>query len=124
PFALLGRAAALIVLPLKLSPEYGLAVIGPHQRFSDPYLDLGLVTLLAGLVAAVRAWRSSARTVLFLLLCTALTYAMVANVKLIGVVFAERLLYLPSVFVLILAAMALARLKGRTRTIVVALVLL
>jgi hypothetical protein len=38
---------------------------------------------------------------------------MVANVKLIGVVFAERLLYLPSAFVLILAAMGLSRLPER-----------
>jgi hypothetical protein len=113
PIALLGRALALVVLPIKLSPEYGLAVITSRQTLADPFLYLGAAGLLAGVVRAVAALRARNWNTFFLLVCAALTYFMVANVKLIGVVFAERLLYLPSAFVLILAAMALARLPGR-----------
>jgi hypothetical protein len=115
PIALLGRAAQLLVVPVKLSPEYGLAVITARQDLADPYLWVGALTFLAAIAGAWVAWRRRAISVLFLLFCAAVTYGMVSNVKLIGVVFAERLLYLPSAFVLILAAMALARLPRRPR---------
>lgn len=124
PVALFGRAVALLGLPLKLSPEYGLAIITARQDLRDPYLYLGVLGLMAALAGAWSAYRRRAWTVLFLLFCAALTYFMVANVKLIGVVFAERLLYLPSAFLLILAAMALARLPRRATVIVVVLLLI
>jgi hypothetical protein len=113
PVALLGRAVALLVAPIKLSPEYGLAVITPRQSSGDPYLYVGAVAVVATLAATLLAWRRRAGTVLLLLFCAALTYFMVSNVKIIGVVFAERLLYLPSAFVLTLLAMTLARLPRR-----------
>lgn len=109
PVALLGRATALFVLPIKLSPEYGLAVITARQDLRDPYLYVGLISLGIALIVSIEAIRRRAWTVLLLLGCAGLTYGMVSNVKLIGVVFAERLLYLPSAFVLILAAIALGR---------------
>jgi hypothetical protein len=121
PVALLGRAIGLMVAPVKLSPEYGLAVITSRQELTDPYFYVGAAGLLAVVGLAIAAWRRRAWTVLFLLFCGGLTYLMVANVKLIGVVFAERLLYVPSAFVLILVAMALARLPGRAIGIAVAL---
>src|SRR5258706_6067372 len=124
PFALFGRAVALLVLPLKLSPEYGLAVITARQDLADPYLYVGMLSMVAVLIGAWVAFRRRAWTVLFLLFCAALTYFMVANVKLIGVVFGERLLYLPSAFVLILVAMALARLPRRAMTVVVTILLI
>jgi protein O-mannosyl-transferase len=124
PIALFGRALALLVLPLKLSPEYGLAIITARQDWRDPYLYIGVVGLVAALAGAWSAYRRRAWTVLFLLFCGGLTYLMVANIKLIGVVFAERLLYLPSAFVLILAAMALARLPRRAMVIVVTVLLI
>jgi hypothetical protein len=113
PLALLGRAVGLLLLPLKLAPEYGLAVITAHQSLADPYLYAGALSLVVTMIGAAIACRRHARVVLFLLFCAALAYLMVANVKLIGVVFAERLLYLPSAFVLILIAMGLSRLPGR-----------
>jgi protein O-mannosyl-transferase len=119
PIALFGRALALLVLPLKLSPEYGLAVITARQDLRDPYLYIGVAGLLATLVLVWTAYRRRAWSVLFLLFSAGLTYFMVANVKLIGVVFAERLLYLPSAFLLILVAMALARLPRRRAMIIV-----
>jgi hypothetical protein len=116
PFALLGRAVALIAAPVRLSPEYGLAVITSRQSWGDPYLYVGLAGAAAAVAAAWAAWaayRRGARTALLLLFAAGLTYGMVANVVLIGVVFAERLLYLPSAFVLILAAVGIARLPRR-----------
>lgn len=124
PIALLGRAVALLAAPVKLSPEYGLAVITSQQSPRDPYLYVGMVALVTTAAAAVLAWRRRAWTVLLLLFCAALTYFMVSNVKIIGVVFAERLLYLPSAFVLILLAMAIARLPRRSATALVAALVL
>jgi tetratricopeptide (TPR) repeat protein len=124
PLALLGRAVALLGFPLKLSPEYGLAVITPRQDLADPFLYLGALSLVATIAGAWLVFRRRAWTVLYLLFCAALTYFMVSNVKLIGVVFAERLLYLPSAFVLILAAMALARLPRRMMVLAVSLIVI
>ena len=120
PIALLGRAVGLVAAPIELSPEYGLAVITSRQERGDPYLYVGVAALIGVLVMTLLAWRRRAWTVQFLLFCAGLTYFMVANVKLIGVVFAERLLYVPSAFALILAAMGLARLPGRAVGVVVA----
>src|SRR5690242_18945157 len=83
-----------------------------------------MVALVTTAAAAVLARRRRAWTVLLLLFCAALTYFMVSNVKIIGVVFAERLLYLPSAFVLILLAMAIARLLRRSATALVAALVL
>jgi hypothetical protein len=124
PVALLGRAVALLAAPVKLAPEYGLAVITPQQSLRDPYLYVGAVAIVTALAATVLAWRRRSRTVLLLLFCAALTYFMVSNVKIIGVVFAERLLYLPSAFVLILLAMAIDRLPRRGAAAIVALLVL
>jgi hypothetical protein len=124
PVALIGRAVALLAAPVKLSPEYGLAVITPRQSLLDPYLYVGAIAIVAALAAAFIAWRRRAWTVLLLLFCATLTYFMISNVKIIGVVFAERLLYLPSAFVLILLAMALARLPRRTAAAVVTMLVL
>ena len=124
PISLLGRAVSLLVLPLKLSPEYGISVITPHQSLSDPYLYIGAASLLILLIGTWLALRRRATAILFLLFCAAITYFMVSNVKLIGVVFAERLLYLPSAFLLILAAMPLARLPVRAAAVITALLLL
>jgi hypothetical protein len=124
PIALLGRSTALFVAPLKLSPDYGLAIITPRQSLTDPFLYLGLISLIAIAIATFAFIRRRAWTPLFLLACAALAYLMVSNVKLIGVVFAERLLYLPSAFLLILAAMALAKLPRKATTVIVALLLI
>jgi hypothetical protein len=118
PFALLGRAVGLLVLPVKLSPEYGLAVITSRQAVGDLYLYLGIAAAVTGTAGAVVAWRRRAWSVVFLLGCAGLTYGMVANVMLIGVVFAERLLYLPSAFVLILVALGVAKLPARVAVVV------
>jgi tetratricopeptide (TPR) repeat protein len=124
PVALFGRAVALLVAPLKLSPEYGLAVITSHQGRNDPYFYAGVIALIAVIAATITAWQRRAWTILVLLFCAGLTYFMVSNVKLIGVVFAERLLYLPSAFLLILLAMALTRLPRRAMAAVLAILVI
>ena len=113
PVALLGRYTALLIAPVKLTPEYGLAVLTHEQSPRDPYLWLGLATLTAVVAATIIALRRRDRITLFLLLCTALTYLMISNAMLIGTIFGERLIYIPSAFILILAANAVARLPTR-----------
>jgi hypothetical protein len=113
PIALLGRYAALIVAPVRLSPEYGLAVFTHRQEPGDPYLWIGFTVLAGGIAIAIQAFRRGDRVALFLLFAAAVTYLMIGNVTLIGTIFGERLIYIPSAFVLILIARALARLRAR-----------
>ena len=121
PLVLLGRYVGLLVAPLRLNPDYGAETIGSSVSLADPYLYLGLLTLAASIVACVIAYRRRAWVVLFCVLSLALVYGMVGNiVTLIGTNFAERLMYLPSVFVCILAALVLARLPRKPMIIVTA----
>ncbi|MEZ0263425.1 MAG: hypothetical protein ACAI43_01765 [Phycisphaerae bacterium] len=110
PVAVLGRAAQLMVAPVRLSPEYGFAVITPMQSVSDPYLWAGFATAIVGVGGLAVAWRRRAWGVVFLLASAGATYGVVSNVTLIGTVFGERLLYLPSAFLI-----ALLGLPFRTR---------
>jgi hypothetical protein len=123
PFALLGRYATLIIAPIKLSPDYGLAVLTHHQDWHDPYLWIGFAVVIAATLTTIRALRRRDPTTVVLLVCTALTYLMVSNVTLIGTILGERLIYIPSAFLLILAARAIARLPTRMLTPAVALIL-
>ncbi len=123
PVALLGRYFQLLVMPLKLSLDYGLAVIGPTIRLADPSLWLGAMVLMgwiAGLCVSVarRNWTAG-----FCLVAMALTYSMASNVVIIAAIFGERLMYLPSVFFVILAAMAMVRLRPRVWGILLAILL-
>jgi hypothetical protein len=113
PVALLGRYAALIAAPVKLLPDYGLAIITHRQELRDPYLWIGFAVLAAALSAAVIAMRRRDPVTLFLLFCAATTYFMVSNVMLIGTIFGERLIYVPSAFLLTLLARPIARLPAR-----------
>ena len=122
PLALLGRYVSLLVAPWKLSPDYGATVIGWTVRPTDPYLYVGLLAIVVWLILALRR-RDGATT--FYLLALALTYGMVSNFPiLIGVNFAERLMYLPSVFVVILVAAVLARLPRKALIPMLSIVLL
>ena len=84
--------------------------VGSH--FDDPYLYVGAIALLIWLSLLVMAIYRCAGVMLFCLLGVAVTYGLVANLlSIIGTNFAERLMYLPSAFFIILLAMALARLR-------------
>ncbi len=112
PVAMLGRYVALLIAPIRLLPDYGGDVIGSHASLGDPYFILGVIAMIAWLIAFVLAVRRRKHAIVFCLLSATLLYGMVANVlTLIGTNFAERLMYIPSAFVCILAAIAVMKLR-------------
>jgi tetratricopeptide (TPR) repeat protein len=110
PLAILGRYVVLLILPTRLSPDYGYAVTGWHVEASDGYLWLGVAALVAwGALMAIALLRK-ARVTTLMLLGLGLSYAMIGNLfVIIGTNMGERLMYLPSVFFIGLIAMALSR---------------
>jgi tetratricopeptide (TPR) repeat protein len=93
-----------------------LSVLTSLADRGDPYLYLGLVATIAGFAAIAWAiWRRRWIDV-FCLFCAALCYGMVSNVFLIGTIFGERLMFIPSAFLLIFAAIHLARIGSRILT--------
>jgi protein O-mannosyl-transferase len=112
PLSLLGRYTLLLVAPARLSIDYGAGVIGWQARPGDPYLWLGAAALATWL--ALSAWCAARRhwPALFCLLGVAATYGLAANLlTLIGTIFAERLMYLPSAFFVMLVGIGAARLR-------------
>jgi hypothetical protein len=110
PVALLGRYTALLIAPIKLSPDYGARVIGWSVRLSDPFLHIGFEAIVIWIIAMIVALRRRSAVAVFALLGLALTYGMVGNiVAIIGVNFAERLMYIPSAFFVILIAIVLSK---------------
>ena len=101
PLALLGRYAALVVWPRRLALDYGTAVLGPPQALGDPYLWVGVAAVVWFAVAAVHAVRVRWAAGMTLLAAMGLTYAVVSNgPTLIGTVFGERLIFLPTAFLI------------------------
>ncbi|HMQ14985.1 MAG TPA: hypothetical protein PKC49_03340 [Phycisphaerae bacterium] len=111
PLTILGHYARLLLLPSKLSADYGMGVISPTLSF-DPWslamTGLGVLAAAALLTALLgygrprgSAWRELAMLTAMLLA----SYALISNtVLLIGVSLAERLMYWPSVPALLLIA--------------------
>jgi hypothetical protein len=113
--AALGRYALLFVFPLNLSPDHGVAETGPVRSPLDPWFLAGLACVLALAAVLAAAWRRS-RPVALSILAAAVPFSIVSNVPFtIGTILAERLLYLPSAGLCLLAGAALpplARLAG------------
>jgi hypothetical protein len=139
PVVLLGHYTALLIVPLHLSPDYGAEVIGHVARWHDPYLWLGFAAILSWVGIALISARSAlhaiakagpangarAQFLLFCLLAMAITYGVVGNiVTLIGTNFAERLMYLPSAFFVMIVAAGLAMLPVRARVLFTAAILI
>ena len=105
----LALAVWLLVFPLHLSADYSYRHIPVVESVREPGVAAGLLLAAALAVLALILWRR--RRVGFLWLALALaSYGVVANILFpIGTIFAERLLYLPSVGFCALVAMALAR---------------
>jgi hypothetical protein len=122
PVAILGRYAALLVAPWRLSLDYSATVFTTRQALADPYLWVGIVALLAFTAGLTIAWRRKSVAVVCCLGCLAISYFLASNVITIGTVFGERLMYLPSVFLCILAAIGLARLRPAARWVAVAII--
>ncbi|MFQ5877252.1 MAG: tetratricopeptide repeat protein [Acidobacteriota bacterium] len=110
--AVIARYALLLVLPARLSIDYSYDVIPLARSLLEPGVLLGI-----GVVAGWAASMAAARRVpaaAYALLWTALAIAPVANLFLpIGTIMAERLLYLPSVGVCLVAGITVGRFGRR-----------
>ena len=110
PLVLLGRYVALLVAPLKLSLDYGTHVIGWTVNWHQPYVYLGIATVIIASLLFVLFVRTGRRAAAFCIVALAVSYGMVSNAMvLIGTIFGERLMYMPSVFFIILVSVMLAR---------------
>ena len=126
PLVLLGHYAQLMVAPFRLSPDYGSHVIGSVARLRDPYLWLGIFAAIAWLGGTLWSLVKRRGFIAFCLIAAAMVYAITSNALfLIVMLLAERWMYLPSAFLLIVAGMALARMNRKWgNALVVALVLM
>ncbi len=103
PFAILTKYLGLMVWPRVLSADYSAPSLMPTTNPTQPLPLIGLLLVLLAFVVSLRYWRRLGALVLTLGLF-ALSYALVSNFLRIGTIMGERLFYLPSVFVLIIAA--------------------
>ena len=107
------RYVRLFVVPYPLSVDYSYNQIPVIDRWTDPRL-LAVAAAIPGLVILFRVRRWSRRAVLALA-AFLLLLAPVSNVLLpIGTIMAERLLYLPSVGLCLLAGVGFAAIRART----------
>lgn len=126
PLTILGRYAGLLVWPAKLSVDYGADMTTWVTRWNDPYLYLGMAAVIVYVAGLILAIRRRAAEVVACLLGLGIAYALISNfVIIIGTAMADRLLYLASVFFVMLVGMGLGRLpKTLGRVSVVVLVVL
>jgi len=125
PISILGRYAQLLIAPVRLSIDYGGSVIGWHFRAGDPYFWMGVVVAALWAMGLLRSLLARKWVVAFCLLGFGTMYALVGNIGLIiGTIFGERLMYFPSVFIVLLMAMGLLRLPTRAGRVVACLLLI
>ncbi|MBK7972532.1 MAG: DUF1736 domain-containing protein [Deltaproteobacteria bacterium] len=114
---LVWRYARLLVFPIRLSADYSYASIEPHAFPSGTESWLGLALVLGLLALLARAWRSRDRYTVASIALVAGPYAVISNALLpIGTIFGERLVYLPSAGVCMLAARAVVAVAMRAPT--------
>jgi hypothetical protein len=114
PLAILGRYVALLAAPWRLSPDYSASVFLPELGSARAYLAPGIVAIVAYAGACIVAVRRRSVPLAFCLFCLGISYFLVSNILLIGTVFGERLMYMPSAFVLIIVSLVVARILERT----------
>ncbi len=103
-----GMYWAKTVWPAVLSVKYSINAIRLATAPTDPHVLIGVSALLGLVIASAAAWRKGVRSVAFLSAAMVLTYVPTSNaLVLIQVFFAERIWYLPSVWIVILAAFAI-----------------
>ena len=125
PVALLGRATQLLLAPWALSLDYGMHVITPRQSLADPYLWLGVATLALWSVGLGVALAKRHAAEAFALLGLAIGYLPASNgPTVIGTIFGERLLFLPSAFFILYLCLLARRLPPRVATGLLAVALL
>ena len=105
-FTVLGHYTRLLIIPARLSCDYGLAIIDPRAGFTGMTL-LGTITAsaaLVGLAGFVRA-DSVRRQVAVLTALALASYVLISHtVRVLGPAVGERLMYWPSVPILTLGA--------------------
>lgn len=98
------------IFPRELCIEYAINAIRLATSFWQAHVLIGTAWMVGLLGLALRAWRQGRRNVLFLVACLFLAYLPTSNAfVLIQVFFAERIWYLPSVFVCCLFGLCAAR---------------
>lgn len=113
--AVLGKGLALQLLPLAQSPDYSFDAIPLVGSVLDPRL-LGSLGLLALLVWALAASRTRRPILALAVVWYFLTALPTANILvLVGTIFGERLLFLPSVAFCLVAGMAGSRILEKNR---------
>lgn len=124
PFSQLALAVELLVYPARLSVDYTIAVLPVVQTIWDGSLWAGVVcagVVVSGFVVAVRR-RNIPLFIGICLFCA--TYALVSNTFILAtILFAERVLYLPSAGLCIACAAMVSGIpmyKGRRVAVVVA----
>lgn len=123
--AALADVARLLVFPLTLRVDYSPAERTIVHSVLDGRLWLGVAFLSTWVALMVTAWRRGRPIETFGMGWVAIAYLPVANLLFpVGVLVAERALYLPSAGFAIAAGAALARLDPRQFRVVLALVVL
>ena len=120
--AVAGRYAILLLWPARLSADYSGKVVAAESSLLAPLPVLGLVFLCSLVVIAVPAFRTRLRILVedpegrassFAAAAFLLPYLVVGNlVVLVGVVMAERLIYVPSAGICVLLAILVVAAVG------------
>lgn len=106
-----GMYWAKTVWPAVLSVSYSINAIRPATSITNPHVLLGLLTTAALAVASVVAWRRNHKGVAIAALIILACYLPTSQaLVLMRVTFAERIWYLPSIGLAVLAGFALAKL--------------
>ena len=120
------RYLALLVFPLRLSPDYSYAQIPPVESATHTVFLAAALVLVAVTALAAR-WARRTPTAAFAMLFTVVTFSITSNFLVpIGTIMAERLLYLPSVGFCVVAGLAVAAARvrlARTGRVVLLMVL-
>jgi hypothetical protein len=121
--AIFGRYIGLLFAPWRLAIDYSANVFTPRLDLHEPYFYIGLIGLAVVVFLAGWAWRRRSRAAMFCLIGFGIASFMASNIFLIGTIFGERLMYLPSVFFCTLIAMGLSKLRPSKQIITMSIAL-
>lgn len=123
PITIAGRYLQLLVAPVALRLDYGGVIVPGRFDARDPYFYAGLFAIVLWVALFVIAIRQRDRFSLIALLAFGCLYGLIGNIAtMIGVNMAERLMYLPSAFFLLIVARWLTRLPSRVSGGLVAII--